>query len=147
MSFAMTKDEREAFLAALHVGVISIAQKERAPLTVPIWYAYTPGGEVTVITGRGSRKVALITQAGGFSLCVQDEAPPYKYVAVEGPVVAIEAADRERDTRSMARRYLGFAGGDRYIEQNAANASSEGDVLIRMRPERWLTADYGKAGD
>jgi nitroimidazol reductase NimA-like FMN-containing flavoprotein (pyridoxamine 5'-phosphate oxidase superfamily) len=146
MSIAMTKDEREAFFAALHVGVISIARGERAPLTVPIWYAYTPGGDVTVITGRSSRKVALLTQAGSFSLCVQDEAPPYKYVAVEGPVVAIEAADRERDTRAMARRYLGVAGGDRYIEQNAANASGGGDVLIRMRPERWLTADYGKAG-
>jgi hypothetical protein len=46
----------------------------------------------------------------------------------------------------MARRYLGVAGGDRYIEENAANASGGGDVLIRMRPERWLTADYGKAG-
>ncbi|MGI8857647.1 MAG: pyridoxamine 5'-phosphate oxidase family protein [Thermomicrobiales bacterium] len=146
MSFAMTKDEREAFLAALHVGVISIAQGERPPLTVPIWYAYSPGGEVTIMTGRGSRKAALLAQAGGFSLCVQDEAPPYKYVAVEGPVVAIESADRERDKRPMARRYLGVEGGDQYLAQNAANATEDGSVLIRMRPERWLTADYGKAG-
>ncbi len=146
MSFAMTKDEREAFLAALHVGIISIAQGARAPLTVPIWYAYTPGGEVTIMTGRESRKAALLAQAGGFSLCVQDESPPYKYVAVEGPVVAIEPADRERDTRPMARRYLGVEGGDQYLAQNAANATDDGSVLIRMRPERWLTADYGKAG-
>ncbi len=146
MSIAMTKDEREAFLAALHVGVISIAQGERPPLIVPIWYAYTPGGEVTIITGRGSRKVALLAQAGGFSVCVQDEAPPYKYVAVAGPVAAIESADRERDIRPMAHRYLGVEGGDRYMAENAANATGEGDVLIRMRPERWLTADYSKAG-
>jgi len=146
MSIAMTKDEREAFLAALHVGVISIAQGERAPLTVPIWYAYTPGGDVTIITGRESRKATLLAQAGGFSLCVQDEAPPYKYVAVEGPVVAIEPADRERDTRPMARRYLGLEGSEQYLAQNAADATNDGSVLIRMRPARWLTADYGKPG-
>ena len=146
MSIAMTKDEREAFLAALHVGVISVAQEGRAPLTIPIWYAYTPGGDVSIITGRGTRKATLITQAGAFSLCVQDEAPPYKYVAVEGPVVGIEPGDRERDTRMMARRYLGVAGGDRFVAQTAANATGESDVVIRMRPERWLTADYSKAG-
>ena len=146
MSLAMTKEEREAFLAAVHVGVISIAQGKRAPLTVPIWYAYTPGGDVTIITGRGSRKAALLTEAGGFSLCVQDEVPPYKYVAVEGSVVAIESADRERDTRPMARRYLGVEGGDLYMAQTAADATDDDSILIRMRPARWLTADYGKAG-
>ena len=34
----MTKQERETFLAAVHVGVISIERAEAAPLTVPIWY-------------------------------------------------------------------------------------------------------------
>ena len=40
MSLAMSRAEREAFLAALHVGVISISESGRGPLTVPIWYAY-----------------------------------------------------------------------------------------------------------
>ena len=44
MSLAMTKQEREAFLADLHVGVISIDEAGRGPLTVPIWYDYQPGG-------------------------------------------------------------------------------------------------------
>ena len=43
MSLAMTKKEREAFLADLHVGVISIEQAGSPPLTVPIWYDYQPG--------------------------------------------------------------------------------------------------------
>ena len=46
MSLKMTKPEREAFLADLHVGVISIAEKDRGPLTAPIWYGYEPGGEL-----------------------------------------------------------------------------------------------------
>ena len=43
MSLAMSPEERDAFLADLHVGVISIEQAGAAPLTVPIWYDYKPG--------------------------------------------------------------------------------------------------------
>src|SRR4030095_16534322 len=76
MALTMTKMEREAFLAGVHVGMISIAEEGRGPLTVPIWYAYAPGGELWLITGRHSRKGRLLTQAGRCSLCVQTESPP-----------------------------------------------------------------------
>ena len=56
MSLAMTKEERESFLADVHVGVISVAEDGQGPLTVPIWYSCEPGGEVRVITARMSRK-------------------------------------------------------------------------------------------
>ena len=56
MSSAMTTQEREAFLADLHVGVISIAEEGRGPLTVPIWYSHEPGGEIWFTTVRASRK-------------------------------------------------------------------------------------------
>jgi nitroimidazol reductase NimA-like FMN-containing flavoprotein (pyridoxamine 5'-phosphate oxidase superfamily) len=141
MSFAMTKEERETFLAGLHVGVLAVTQEGRAPLTVPIWYRYTPGGEVTIITGRTSHKVALIADAGRFSLCAQDEAPPYRYVTVEGAVVAIETADRERDTRPMRQRYLGVPAEPASRDESTTD---ENNVVIRMRPERWLAVDYGK---
>lgn len=56
MSLTMTKEEREAFLADVHVAVISVAEDGHGPLAVPIWYSYEPGGEVRIITGRTSRK-------------------------------------------------------------------------------------------
>ena len=115
MSSAMTKEEREAFLADLHVGVISIAEEGRGPLTVPIWYVYEPGGEIWFTTARASRKGKLLAQVVRFSLCAQAETPPYKYVSVEGPIIAIETADLERHRRPLARRYLGLGPGDRYI--------------------------------
>ena len=107
MSFAMTKQEREAFLADVHVGVLSVPEPGRGPLAVPVWYAYEPGGELRLVTGRTSRKGQLLARAGRVSLCSQTETAPYKYVSVEGPIVAIEAADLERDLRLLARRYLG----------------------------------------
>lgn len=137
MSLAMTKEEREAFLADVHVGIISVAEDGHGPLAVPVWYVYEPGGEVRIITARASRKGKLLERAGRFSLCAQTETPPfYKYVSVEGPIVATEAADLERDRRPLARRYLGTELGDFYVESTRGDT---GNVLIRMRPERWLT--------
>jgi hypothetical protein len=63
---------------------------------------------------------------------------------VEGPIIATEEADLERDVRPLAYRYLGAEMGDRYIEQTRDALEQAENVLIRMRPERWLTVDYAK---
>ncbi len=144
MSMAMTKAEREAFLAELHVGVISVEEPGRGPLAVPIWYDYKPGGELWLITDRGSRKGKLLDAAGRFSLCAQTETVPYKYVMVEGPIVSVDTEDLENVARSMAHRYLGQELGDQYLEATRAQAEQGETVCYRMRPERWLTVDYAK---
>ena len=54
------------------------------------------GQELARRADRGSRKGKLLEAAGRFSLCAQTEAPPYKYVTVEGPIVAVEPTDEER---------------------------------------------------
>lgn len=142
MSRTMTSTEREQFLADVHVGIISVAEEGRGPLTVPIWYGYTPGGELYVWMEKTSRKTRLLERAGRFSLCVQTEQRPYQYVSVEGPITAIEPIDIERDARPLAHRYLGAAEGDTYIAASADNFASGTQIVIRMRPERWLTGDY-----
>jgi PPOX class probable F420-dependent enzyme len=141
MSFAMTVEEREQFLAGLHVGVLSVVAGDgRGPLAVPVWYAYQPGGRVSVITGRDSRKGRAVRAAGRMSLCTQDENPPYRYVSVEGPVVIEELDPDER--LAIARRYLGTDGGDRYV---ASDPDPVGEsMMIRLTPEHWLGVDYGK---
>jgi hypothetical protein len=78
---------------------------------------------------------------------VQTEKAPYKYVSVEGAVVSTEGADIERDLRPLARRYLGQKKGDRYVEETRNLPTHSDNVLIRMRPERWLTTDYSKEDD
>jgi PPOX class probable F420-dependent enzyme len=139
---SLTAAEREQFLAGLHVGVFSVADSGGAgPLTVPVWYSYRPGGQVSVITGRDSRKARAVAAAGRMSLCAQDEAPPYKYVSVEGPAVIEEVDFDER--LAMARRYLGDEGGDQYVAASAESARV--DIVIRLTPQRWRTADFGKA--
>jgi PPOX class probable F420-dependent enzyme len=140
MSLRMSRDEREQFLAGLHVGVLSVAAPDgRGPVTVPVWYAYEPGGVVSITSGGDSRKAAAIRAAGRASFCAQDEQPPYKYVTVEGPAV-VETGAEFIERRDIARRYLGTEQGDAFM---AANPDTD-DVMIRITPERWMTADFGK---
>jgi len=139
-SLAMTREEREAFLAEVHVGVIGIECRDSAPLAVPIWYDYSPERGVWILTDPRSRKGQALAAAGRFSLCAQVEAPPYyRYVSVSGAIIEQRPADRESDSRPMARRYLGKELGDLYIETTPGNSD-----LYVMRPERWLTVDYAK---
>jgi PPOX class probable F420-dependent enzyme len=139
MPESMSRAEREEFLAGVHVGVLSVASADgRGPLAVPVWYSYQPGGTVNVSTGRGTRKARAIMAAGRFSLCAQDERPPYRYVTVEGPVVIEDATEAERI--ALARRYLGPEEGDAYIAANPGGTQ----VMIRMTPEHWLSVDYGR---
>ncbi len=107
MSISMTRSEREVFLAQVHVGVLSVQQDGRGPLTVPVWYSYEPGGTINVITGEESMKGVLIAASGRFSLCAQDQASSVQ-VRERGrrrnrTRKPVDPAER----RAMAHRYLG----------------------------------------
>lgn len=135
---AMTDLEKQEFLAGLHVGVLGIGRPARAPLTVPIWYDYRPGGDLWFITGRASVKGRLLEVGTVVAMCVQDEDVPYRYVTVEGPVTSIE--ETEDELLPMAVRYLGEDMGSQYAGQSGGDDS----VVVRIRPERWLGVDYSK---
>jgi nitroimidazol reductase NimA-like FMN-containing flavoprotein (pyridoxamine 5'-phosphate oxidase superfamily) len=141
MPLQMTKEEREAFLADLHVGVLSIEDPDHGPLSVPIWYDFKPEVGLWILTSRSSPKGVALDRAGRFSLVAQTEQPPYKYVSVEGPIVDVRPADKEKDLRPMAQRYLGTEVGSAYADGQAAD--DDGHVYV-MRPRRWLTVDYAK---
>jgi nitroimidazol reductase NimA-like FMN-containing flavoprotein (pyridoxamine 5'-phosphate oxidase superfamily) len=142
VAVAMSKEERQAFLADVHVGVLSVEQPPQAPLTVPVWYSYQPGGTVNVITGGQSAKGLCIAAAGRFSLCVQTETPPYKYVTVQGPVTSTDDEVDPDERRTMAHRYLGPEFGDLYLQ--ATTEQETGSMTIRMTPQTWHTVDFAK---
>jgi PPOX class probable F420-dependent enzyme len=135
----MSDEDRERFLADLHVGVLAVERPDRAPLAVPIWYAYEPGGEVSIWTTEGTLKDKLIRAAGRFSFTVQNEEPPYKYVSVDGDVTSVGPAD-EPEARKIAIRYLGEEAGNQFTDENHSPSS----IVIRMRPKRWLSVDYSE---
>ncbi|MFP6802972.1 MAG: hypothetical protein VCA12_07530 [Pseudomonadales bacterium] len=136
----MSSSERELFLSALHVGIISIPRATKGPLTVPIWYDYQPGGEVWVITDTDSIKAKLLTKASRISLCAQTETEPYQYVSVEGPFTTRPSTQEE--LLAMAVRYLGEEQGQAYAENSAGGG--EGSIVVAIAPETWFSVDYNK---
>ncbi|WP_335580959.1 pyridoxamine 5'-phosphate oxidase family protein [Streptomyces sp. KLMMK] len=140
---AMPHDAREQFLAAPRIGVLGVTDPrggDRAPLVVPVWYGYEPGGEIVVETGRETVKARLLRAAGRFSLCVQDERRPYRYVSVEGPVTSVEDPIDPAVREALAQRYLDPDEARDYLA--ATSDQLKHDIAFRMRPQRWRTADF-----
>ena len=123
MGLTMTVEEREEFLAGVHVGVLAVERSDGPPLAVPVWYDYRPGGDLWILTPEDSVKGQLLTAARRFSLCAQDEDLPPKYVTVEGPVVAIEPASVEEHVKAMAVRRFSVASGVSGRAEVSSNAS------------------------
>ncbi len=143
----MNEQKRQAFLAEPHVGVLSVASDNgRPPLTIPIWYGYRPGGNLTFFTGtqgRKARKTGLIEKAGVVSLCVQREDFPYKYVTVEGAVIGTDRPPSAEQMLAVVRRYLPEDQARGFVEGELAHPGST-LVLFTIRPERWLAAYFGE---
>jgi hypothetical protein len=141
----MTEQERQEFLAEPHVGVLSVASdSDRPPLTVPLWYGYQPGGNISFFTGtqgRKARKTGLIQKAGVLSLSVQREEFPYKYVTVEGTVVQEDRPPSAEQMLAIARRYLPEEAAQGFVKAELERPGTE-LVLFTARPDRWLTADF-----
>ena len=127
--FEMSVEQREAFLAGVHVGILSIQRDGKGPLALPIWYQYEDG-EVLVHMAGDSVKAKLLRRHGRASLTVQDETP-------------LTRAPEGRDILPIAVRYLGDELGRQYA---SANPPTEQSVVARLTPERWLTTDYGSSG-
>ncbi|MEU1126967.1 pyridoxamine 5'-phosphate oxidase family protein [Streptomyces sp. NPDC005899] len=140
---ALTREERERFLAEPHVAALAVDSAEggRAPLSVPIWYQYEPGGDVWIMTGRRSRKGVLIAEAGRFTLLVDRVAPTVRYVSVEGPVVGTLPATREQLVEISAR-YLPAEKVEGYVDFAWKEHGEQ--VVIHMRPQHWLSSDLGQ---
>ncbi|MGP4044170.1 pyridoxamine 5'-phosphate oxidase family protein [Streptomyces sp. 2A115] len=138
---ALTREEREQFLSEPHVAAFAVdGGAGRAPLTVPIWYQYEPGGIVWILTGLDSRKNQRIGAAGRFSLMIDRLEPTIRYVSVEGPVIDTAPATREH-LHELAARYLPAGKVDGYVDFAWKEHGEQ--VIVRMRPEHWLSSDLG----
>lgn len=139
---AMPHHERERFLAEPRIGVLGVTDPrgDRAPLLIPVWYHYEPGGEVVVQTGRETVKAQLLRAAGRFSLCAQDDNQPYRYVSVEGPVTSVADPVDPALREAMAHRYLDPDEARSYLGATADQLKD--DITFRMRPQHWRTANF-----
>jgi nitroimidazol reductase NimA-like FMN-containing flavoprotein (pyridoxamine 5'-phosphate oxidase superfamily) len=140
----MTEQAREQFLAGTHIAVVSVAGRSgQPPISVPTYYAYEPGGEITMFTGtqrRTPKRIERIKEAGLITLLVQREEAPLAYVTVEAELVKLEQSPSENQMATIARRYMpeehamGFVRGELGDPGNTV-------TLMTFRPVRWFSFD------
>jgi nitroimidazol reductase NimA-like FMN-containing flavoprotein (pyridoxamine 5'-phosphate oxidase superfamily) len=148
MPRSLTAAESAEFLAQPQVGVLSVADEagDRPPLTVPVWYAYQPGGELSFFTGtqgRSARKTRLLERAGKLSFCVQQGEYPYKYVTVECTVTKADRAPSVERVLEVTSRYLPAEVAQGFAEAETTNPTGT-FVLFTARPDRWLSVDFAE---
>lgn len=123
-----------AFLTAgTRTGKLGIVKRDGGVMVVPIWFVVDEDGSLIFNTGAGTTKGRAIVRDPRVSICVDDDAPPYSYVRVDGIAeVSDDAAAMLPWSIAIARRYMGDALADQYGRRNAV----DGELLVRVRPTR-----------
>ena len=79
----MSEENRDAFLSEGRIAIVAIERENGPPLAVPIWFSFDPEVGLTISTQDDSLKARLLRKAGRFTLTVQQEERPHRYVSAE----------------------------------------------------------------
>ena len=137
----MNEDEVRAFLAGPPVrpAMLATVRADGRPHVAPIWFDLDDDGALVFNTGAETVKGRNLAREGRASLCVDDDRPPFSFVVVEGTV---EISDHLPDVAHWAARIGGrYMGAARATEYGARNGVP-GELLVRLRPERVVSAAH-----
>jgi PPOX class probable F420-dependent enzyme len=129
----MTDDEVWEFLAdGSRTAVFASVRPDGRPHAVPTWYA-VDGRELVFTTWHATVKAANLRTDPHVVVVVQDPAPPYDYVSVEGEAKLIDDLPlcRAVSTR-LGAKYMGADRAEEFGRRNGV----EGELVVRIRPTR-----------
>ena len=130
----MDEAEVRAYLTAgTRTGKLAVTRLDGSPLVVPIWFVVDDDDSLLFTTWGDSIKGKSLRRDGRVSLCVDEEAPPYSYVRVDGTATISEDTELLRlwATR-IGARYMGAERAERFGERNAV----AGELLVRITPTK-----------
>ena len=134
MAHDMAPDERRAFLLeGTRTGKLAVPRANGAPHVVPIWFVLD-GDDIIFTTADSNVKGKSIVRDGRVAVCVDDQAPPYSFVLVEG-TARVERRPRRHVGLGDRRSASVYMGADRAEEFGRRNAVP-GEILVRLIPAR-----------
>ncbi|UQA97678.1 PPOX class F420-dependent oxidoreductase [Streptomyces halobius] len=132
----MPQDEWRSFvLTGTRTGKLATNRKDGRPHVTPVWFLLDEeaDGQVVFTTWHKSLKYKALCREPRFSLCVDDQEPPYGYVTLE---CTAELTDNPSELLSWATRigarYMGYDHADAYGRRN----SVPGEYLVRATVDR-----------
>jgi PPOX class probable F420-dependent enzyme len=131
----MTPDEYRSFL--LHrtrTAKLATVRADGRPHVAPVWFVMD-GDNVIFTTWHATVKAMNLRRDPRVCLCVDDEAPPFSFVQIEGTATLSEDLDdlRHWATR-IAGRYMGTDQAEAYGRRNGV----PGELLVRVAPTKIL---------
>ena len=131
------------FLKKANIAVLSWTAASGAPMSTPVWYKYE-GGVFLLHSMHPTGKTRAIQRSDAVALCVQDPAPPYRYVTVAGRAkLVFDAEASDRLQKYLARAYFGRVAGNYYLK-NVASAFEGEHAVIEITPEKTVAVDGGE---
>jgi PPOX class probable F420-dependent enzyme len=132
MAEEMTEEVWRAFITeGTRTGKLSTVRADGSPHIAPMWFLLD-GADLVFTTERETVKAHNLLRDDRAALCVDDERPPYSYVALRGRVEISEQPGPLLDwATSIAARYMGEERAGEFGKRN----SVPGMLLVRMRIE------------
>jgi len=125
----MTEAEMKAFLLeGTKTGKLATVRQDGRPHVAPIWFDLD-GDALVFTTWHETVKAVNLQRDPRLSICVDDEAPPFSFVIIEGSAEILDDPDALAywATR-IAGRYMGADQAEAYGRRN----SVEGELLVRV---------------
>lgn len=123
----------ESFVDARRIAVLAYVRGDGRPNQTPIWYSYRDG-VFHLTTTTDSPKHRALAKDPRVTLTIQDEAPPYRAVIIDG-TVDLRPLDPDDDpTQGMAVRYFGKLGAAAYDRMTREIYEQSGLTLITLTP-------------
>lgn len=134
--FEMTREQWREFLSEeSRTGKLATVRKDGRPHVMPVWFILDDDDSLVFTTGGETVKAKTLQRTGQAMLCVDDEAPPYAFVTVEG---SVELSDDVGQLLEYATRIGGkYMGPDRAQEFGERNGVP-GELLVRLHAEKVL---------
>ncbi|GAA5076673.1 PPOX class F420-dependent oxidoreductase [Nocardia iowensis] len=138
----MTDTEWRRFaLAGTRTGKLATHRVDGRPHVTPIWFLLDESeGEqprIVFTTWHDSLKYRALRRDPRFSLCIDDQEPPYSYVMLECVADFTDDPDLLRDWATrIGGRYMGADRAESYGKRN----STPGEYLVRAPIHRAITA-------
>lgn len=132
--YTFTDEQRAFLLYGTRTGKLATVRKDGRPHIAPVWFILV-GDTIVFNTGEKTVKGMNIRRDSRVSLCVDDEAPPFAYLIIEGTA---SLSDDPRELLDVATRI-----GGRYMGEDKAEAFGKrngvpGELVVRLTPSKVL---------
>lgn len=128
---------RNFLLHGTRTGKVAWVASDGAPHVAPIWFVID-GDDIVFNTGADTGKGRALARQGRASFVVDDQAPPYSFVKIDGSVTLHDGLEEVRRLATIiGGRYMGADRADEFGERNGV----PGELLVRLHPSK-ITAAF-----